>query len=111
MNKQMARVSCLSSTQQWAFLVTFSLFLQLIPGLADDSSSSSSTANKGSTHSTRNSTGEIVFGSFLGLLALVGFAVVLFKIWQKKRRQEQQARFLKLFEEDDDLEVELGIRD
>lgn len=34
-----------------------------------------------------------------------------FKIRQKKKREEQQARLLKLFEEDDDLEVELGIRD
>ncbi|KAH0776427.1 hypothetical protein KY290_007838 [Solanum tuberosum] len=33
------------------------------------------------------------------------------QIWQKKKREEQQARLLKLFEEDDDLEVELGIRD
>ncbi|KAL2939445.1 Aprataxin [Bienertia sinuspersici] len=33
------------------------------------------------------------------------------KLWQKKKREEQYARLLKLFEEDDELEVELGLRD
>ncbi|URD83670.1 hypothetical protein MUK42_23225 [Musa troglodytarum] len=28
------------------------------------------------------------------------------KMWQKKKREEQHARLLKLFEEDDELEVE-----
>ncbi|KAK9929825.1 hypothetical protein M0R45_026903 [Rubus argutus] len=47
----------------------------------------------------------------LGVAAVVGFAVFLFRIWQKKKREEQHARLLKLFEDDDELEVELGIRD
>jgi len=37
--------------------------------------------------------------------------MLLIKIWQKKKREEQHARLLKLFEDDDELEVELGIRD
>ncbi|KAL7133384.1 hypothetical protein ABFS83_12G136800 [Erythranthe nasuta] len=31
------------------------------------------------------------------------------KYWQKRKRQQQQARFLKLFEDADDIEDELGI--
>ncbi|XP_062117089.1 uncharacterized protein LOC133830970 [Humulus lupulus] len=37
----------------------------------------------------------------LGLLAV-------YKYWQKKKRQQDQARFLKLFEDGDDIEDELG---
>ncbi|KAM1570784.1 hypothetical protein ACFX10_035744 [Malus domestica] len=47
----------------------------------------------------------------LGVVVIIDFCVFLFKIWQKKKREEQRARLLKLFEEDDELEVELGIRD
>ncbi|KAM1032157.1 hypothetical protein ACFX15_035164 [Malus domestica] len=47
----------------------------------------------------------------LGVAAIIGFCVFLFKIWQKKKREEQHARLLKLFEDDNELEVELGIRD
>ncbi|XVF08007.1 hypothetical protein REPUB_Repub06bG0188100 [Reevesia pubescens] len=35
--------------------------------------------------------------------------VVAYKHWQKKKRQHDQARFLKLFEEGDDIEDELGL--
>ncbi|XP_019164188.1 PREDICTED: uncharacterized protein LOC109160323 [Ipomoea nil] len=105
----MARTSSLSSMQPWV-LVILSVFLRLIPGLADDSSSSNS-GTKAASHSSSSSTRIVVLGLCLGMLALVGFAFALFKIWQRKRREEQHARLLKLFEEDDDLEVELGIRD
>ncbi|PRQ33998.1 hypothetical protein RchiOBHm_Chr5g0063911 [Rosa chinensis] len=47
----------------------------------------------------------------LGVVAMVGFGVFLFRIWQRKKREEQHDRLLKLFEDDDELEVELGIRD
>lgn len=70
-----------------------------------------STENKVKSHSSRISTGVRVAIVLLGIVAAVGFCYVLFKIWQKKKREEQQARLLKLFEEDDDLEVELGIQD
>ncbi|KAJ8530925.1 hypothetical protein K7X08_023806 [Anisodus acutangulus] len=102
----------MGKTPNWRPLQSFiflTLFLQFIPGLADTSSTSSE--NKGKNHSSRISTGVRVVIVCLGILAVVGFCYVLFKIWQKKKREEQQARLLKLFEEDDDLEVELGIRD
>ncbi|MCE0481548.1 hypothetical protein HAX54_039371 [Datura stramonium] len=91
--------------QSSLFLTVLSLFLQLIPGLADTSSTSAKSHSSGISNRVR------VLIVCLGILASVGFCYVLFKIWQKKKREEQQARLLKLFEEDDDLEVELGIRD
>lgn len=36
-------------------------------------------------------------------------AVTAYKYWQKRKKQQDQARFLKLFEESDDIEDELGI--
>lgn len=36
-------------------------------------------------------------------------AVAVYKFWQKKKREHDQVRFLKLFEDGDDIEVELGL--
>ncbi|KAL6184391.1 hypothetical protein ACLB2K_045793 [Fragaria x ananassa] len=41
----------------------------------------------------------------LGVAAVAGFGVFLFRIWQRKKREEQHARLLKLFEDDDELEA------
>ncbi|KAK4798659.1 hypothetical protein SAY86_030985 [Trapa natans] len=41
--------------------------------------------------------------------ALVLALVAAYKYWLKKRREQEQARFLKLFEEGDDIEDELGL--
>lgn len=46
-----------------------------------------------------------VLASVLAIIAL--FAG--YKYWLKKKRERDQARFLKLFEEGDDLEDELGL--
>lgn len=56
-------------------------------------------------------TGKTVLFVLLGVAAVILLSFVIFKYWQKKKRQEQHARLLKLFEEDDDIEVELGLRD
>ncbi|KAM3205296.1 hypothetical protein P3L10_028706 [Capsicum annuum] len=59
--------------------------------------------------------GQRMHWAFLLLIcALVSIVLVLgaataYKFWKKKKRQHEQARFLKLFEEDDDIEDELGI--
>lgn len=45
------------------------------------------------------------------LAAVGGLSFFLYKLWQKKKRDEQYARLLKLFEQDDELELELGLRD
>lgn len=42
------------------------------------------------------------------LLVMAGMAVA-YKYWQKRKRDQDQARFLKLFEEGDDIEDELGL--
>ncbi|KAG2710150.1 hypothetical protein I3843_04G011800 [Carya illinoinensis] len=92
-------------------LLLCSIHLQFISGLASDPLS---TKNDNKTVSHGSSSGSIglkVALVCLGLVAVVGFSVLLFKIWQKKKREEQHARLLKLFEDDDELEVELGIRD
>ncbi|XVE48539.1 hypothetical protein DITRI_Ditri01bG0009700 [Diplodiscus trichospermus] len=88
----------------------FLLFsLHFISGLSDDSPSSK---NSSKTKSNANSnTGTKLVIIFVGLVAIGLFSFFLFKLWQKKKRDEQYARLLKLFEEDDELEVELGLRD
>ncbi|RRT84468.1 hypothetical protein B296_00011119 [Ensete ventricosum] len=47
----------------------------------------------------------------LAIAGIVLVSVFLFKLWRKKKREEQHARLLRLFEEDDELELELGLRD
>lgn len=47
----------------------------------------------------------------IAVATVVGLSFFLFRLWQKKKREEQYARLLKLFEEDDELELELGLRD
>ncbi|XP_062153798.1 uncharacterized protein LOC133861982 [Alnus glutinosa] len=87
------------------------IHLHLITGLASDPSNSEN-ENKAASHGTSSgSVGIKVAIVCLGVVAVLGFSVLLFKIWQRKKREEQHARLLKLFEDDDELEVELGIRD
>lgn len=45
------------------------------------------------------------------LVSVVTLTALLvgYKYWQKKKREKDQARFLKLFEEGDDIEDELGL--
>lgn len=74
-------------------------------GLSDD-------PTNGDAHvSVKSNSGLNVMIICFAILAVVGIATVLYKKWQKKKREEQHARLLKLFEEDDDLEAELGLRD
>ncbi|KAL1533863.1 hypothetical protein AAHA92_33691 [Salvia divinorum] len=91
----------------------FSSFSLLsIPGLADTSATSNSSDQKDSSKkSSGGSTWLEVVLICLGLVAVGAFSVFLFKLWQRKKREEQHARLLRLFEQDDELEVELGLRD
>lgn len=78
-------------------------------GLSDDSSGSK---KKAASHATSHgSTGTKVAIICIALVAVGLFSFFLFKLYQKKKREEQYARLLKLFEEDDELELELGLRD
>ncbi|XP_042515982.1 uncharacterized protein LOC122090262 [Macadamia integrifolia] len=93
------------------FVLLSSISLQFISGLADDPANQKNDT-KAETHaSSSSSTGLRVLGICIGVVAVVTLSVFLFKLWQKKKREEQHARLLRLFEEDDELELELGLRD
>ncbi|CAL2236008.1 hypothetical protein PRUPE_1G549500 [Prunus persica] len=94
---------------QFQFLL-FSIATLFDSGLANDPPSPKN-GNKASSSSSSGSVALKAVIVLLGVAAVLGFCVFLFKIWQKKKREEQHARLLKLFEDDDELEVELGIRD
>ncbi|XP_010912705.1 uncharacterized protein [Elaeis guineensis] len=85
-----------------------SIFLQFIPGLSDNPSTPDG-VKAGANSSSR--TGLKVLFILLGVVTLVVLSVFLFKKWQKKKREEQHARLLKLFEDDNELELELGLHD
>nr|GEX48850.1 receptor-like kinase [Tanacetum cinerariifolium] len=93
------------------FLLLLSLIsTQFISGLSDDSKSPNET--KSDVHSSsRRMSGSTLLIIAIAVAAVVGLSFVLFRLWQKKKREEQYARLLKLFEEDDELELELGLRD
>ena len=71
------------------------------------------------THGNRETSSEVETNKasvlviiIVSVLASVLVIIALFlgyKYWQKKKRERDQARFLKLFEEGDDLEDELGL--
>lgn len=50
----------------------------------------------------------VVISVFASTVFVVGL-ISGYKYWQKRKRQQEQARFLKLFEDADDIEDELGI--
>ncbi|KAF5479444.1 hypothetical protein F2P56_000263 [Juglans regia] len=107
----MSRTSIPRSLQFPLLLFLSLIHLHFIPGLANDPSSTKN-ENKAASHgASSGSVGLKVVIVCLGLVVFVGFAVLVFKIWKKKKREEQHARLLKLFEDDDELDVELGIRD
>lgn len=69
-----------------------------------------------SDHSStsKNSSGGMHWALIVLISAVVSTVfiaglVTAFKFWQKRKRQQEQARFLKLFEEGDDIEDEFGI--
>lgn len=51
----------------------------------------------------------IVLLTILVLAILTLAILVIYKYWQKKKREQDQARFMKLFEDGDDIEDELGL--
>ncbi|XP_057973528.1 uncharacterized protein LOC131161636 [Malania oleifera] len=106
----MPQISATRSLRFPIFFI-FTIFLLFASGFADDPSSTKDSKNAVNHDSSSSTVGLRVLIIGLGLVAVVAFSVFLFKIWQKKKREEQHARLLKLFEDDDELEVELGIRD
>ncbi|KAB2088241.1 hypothetical protein ERO13_A04G133900v2 [Gossypium hirsutum] len=89
-------------------LLFASVSLQFISGFSGDSTSSISLNSKSNANS-KNGTKVVII--LIVLVAVGLFSFFLFKVWQKRKRDEQYARLLKLFEEDGDLEAELGLHD
>ncbi|CAH9082221.1 unnamed protein product [Cuscuta europaea] len=92
-------------------LLLCSFSSQFIPGSSDDPSRPRNEKKADGHTSSNKSAGYRALMICAGLVAVAGLSFFLFKFWQKKRREEQYARLLKLFEEDDELEMELGLRD
>ncbi|KAL8255052.1 hypothetical protein R6Q59_033273 [Mikania micrantha] len=93
------------------FLLFLSLIsLQFLSGFSDESNPQKEM--KTDTHSSSSSMSRsTVLILCIAVATVVGLSFFLFRLWQKKKREEQYARLLKLFEEDDELELELGLRD
>ncbi|XP_061369125.1 uncharacterized protein LOC133312001 [Gastrolobium bilobum] len=84
--------------------------LQIFSGLAKDDPSGTKHESKEVSHGASRTVFDIIL-ICLGMVTVIAFCVFLLKLWQKKKREEQHAQLLKLFEDDDELEVELGMRD
>ncbi|WOL15615.1 hypothetical protein Cni_G24396 [Canna indica] len=91
-------------------LLAVVIFFQSIPGLADNPTSSKDAVNAEVTPNSSNSRNEVFFVCF-SLVGVAILSIILFKLWRKKKREEQQASLLRLFEEDDELELELGLQE
>ncbi|CAN1143712.1 hypothetical protein LINPERHAP2_LOCUS13739 [Linum perenne] len=96
----MRGISRATRSGRFLFFLT-SLSLHFLSALCDDAEKAGSDSHNGP---------KIIF-LIVGIVAVGLVSFFLFKFWQKKKREEQYARLLKLFEEDDELEVELGLRD
>ncbi|KAJ4895530.1 Uncharacterized protein Rs2_22324 [Raphanus sativus] len=100
-----------TSGLSWRHLVFFtSSVLHFVLGLSGDTNTTNKEV-KTESHNTSSRRGAKVILILVGFVAVAMFSFFLYKLWQKKKRDEQYARLLKLFEEDDELEVELGLRD
>ncbi|KAJ9159025.1 hypothetical protein P3X46_024557 [Hevea brasiliensis] len=107
----MSSISITRSLRLRSLILFFaSISLQFISGISGDPSSSKN-GTKANAHTSGSNTGRKIVIILLVFVAVGLFSFFLFKFWQKKKREEQYARLLKLFEEDDELEVELGLRD
>ena len=88
-----------------------SLIWFYLSGLSDDSSSAKDETKPDKQGTSSGGTGSKIVIICVVLVECAGLSFFLFKFWQKKKRKEQYARLLKLFEQDDELELELGLRD
>ncbi|KAK1440386.1 hypothetical protein QVD17_06211 [Tagetes erecta] len=101
----------ISNRRSLGFLLLFTLIsAQFLSGFSEDSKPQKETKTDAHSSSSSMSRSTILI-LCMAVAAVVGLSFFLFRLWQKKKREEQYARLLKLFEEDDELELELGLRD
>ncbi|XP_010253412.1 PREDICTED: uncharacterized protein LOC104594692 [Nelumbo nucifera] len=60
------------------------------------------------SHGGVNAFWVIVIGVLISIVSILG-AVASYKYWKKKKREQDHARFLKLFEDGDEIDDELGL--
>ena len=72
--------------------------------VASDHATDSHNAGKGTTHPIL----VIMISALVSVVTLFG-VVAIYKYWQKRKREQDQARFLKLFEDGNDIEDELNL--
>lgn len=91
------------------FNATFSC-QDCVPIKADIEHSSGSSENNDKQHGgwRMHWTLVVLVSAIVSSVLIAGLAAA-YKCWQKKKREHEQARFLRLFEEGDDIEDELGI--
>lgn len=70
----------------------------------------SSSSHSHDTEKGMHAAAIILISVIVSTVLIIGM-VIGYKYWQKKRREQDQARFLKLFEDGDDIEDELGLND
>ncbi|XP_077215049.1 uncharacterized protein LOC143849758 isoform X1 [Tasmannia lanceolata] len=68
----------------------------------------SSRSENGDTHKGMSVILVIMISAIVSVVSVTGL-VALYRYWQRKKREQDHARFLKLFEEGDDIEDELGL--
>ncbi|XP_073113746.1 uncharacterized protein [Elaeis guineensis] len=93
------------------FVLLAVISLQFILGLGDGPSTSNNATTADARSSSSSKAGIEILYICLGVAGFGILSIFLFKHWQKKKREEQHARLLRLFEEDDELELELGLQD
>lgn len=84
------------------FYIAFAQYVSFVPGYGNREPS-------GDLETKKASAVVIIIVSVLASVIVIIALFGGYKYWQKKRRERDQARFLKLFEEGDDLEDELGL--
>ncbi|XP_031126822.1 uncharacterized protein LOC116029079 [Ipomoea triloba] len=92
-------------------LFFYSILLQFVSGFSDNPPGPKNETKVDAHTTSGNGSGSEILVIFIVIIVFGLLVFFLFKVWQKKKREDQYARLLKLFEEDDELELELGLRD
>ncbi|KAJ7533312.1 hypothetical protein O6H91_13G042800 [Diphasiastrum complanatum] len=79
-----------------------------------DSNSDSSSTLPSEAHNHQSAKGKVsgitVLLIFFGVLLISAVGTVAYILWRKKLREEQHARFIRMFEDDEDFDAEFGFK-